>query len=604
MKTGFILKELRISGLTVENASVIFAKGVNIITGPSNVGKTYVFQCLNYMFGSSKPPKSIIQAKAYDFIYLEIIDYKDNTYTLLSDLKGGNFRLYNLSIDDIKESDEFEILDRKHNPASEKTVSAFLLKLNNLTGKKIRTNQKGKTRQISYRDIVKFSMVNETQITTEDSLIVSHYTKATEESNILKLIATGNDDSTVIESLSQNQIANRKGKLEILKEFIADNENELKEYKINPSLILFKINSVIQELSESHSNLQNQYNEIERKRKEILDVLYKKQSRKRVIEELYKRSDLLKLHYYNDVARLKSTIETSLLLNEENHSTNGNCPLCNGEIKEECSIADISKIIDSCSKEAQKIESLIQELFETEKILKVEFNDISLLVSNLEKDTNNYSKKLDKGIGLEMGLIIEQINKQNENKGIILGALLKFEQQEKFKKEKEKLENSLPNSNSQVSFELISTASLTQLSKSIKSVLKGYNYPNLLEVSYSEVQNDFIISGENRNLSGKGYRAIIYSAFIVALQELIFQKEYSIGVPIIDSPLVTYRKPENENETTITDDLAMDFYRYIASNSKLNQIIIIENEEPPIDIIDKVNHIKFSRMDGFIPQKY
>lgn len=603
METGFIIKELRLIGESVEKASIVFEKGVNIITGPSNVGKSYIFQCFNYMFGSSKPPKSIKEARAYESIYLEIIDSKNFTYTLLSDLKGGNFKLYNSSIDDIKNTDEFAILGRKHNPDSEQTVSAFLLKLNNLTGKKIRTNQKGKTRQISYRDIVKFSMVNESKITTEDSLIVSHYTKATEESNVLKLIATGNDDSTIIESLSQNQIANRKGKLEILKEFINDNTTELKTYKVEPSLLLVETNSIIEKLTEKHSSLQNQFNEIESKRLENLDILYKRQSRKRVIEELYKRTELLKLHYFSDVARLKSTIETSVLLNEENHSTNGNCPLCNGEIKEECSINDINKIIDSCSKEIQKIESLIQELLESEKTLKKEFNDISLVVSNLEKNIDKYTLEIEKGVGLEMGLIIEQINKQNEKKSILLGALYKFEQLEKFKKEKEKLENSLPNSSSKESFEHISTASLTPLSNAIKSVLKGYNYPNLTEVSYSEEQNDFVISGDDRNLSGKGYRAIIYSAFIIALQELIFQKEYSIGVPIIDSPLVTYRKPENEDEITISDDLAMDFYRYIATNYELEQIIIIENEEPPVDIKEKINHIIFSRKKGFIPQK-
>ena len=222
---------------------------------------------------------------------------------------------------------------------------------------------------------------------------------------------------------------------------------------------------------------------------------------------------------------------------------------------------------------------------------------------NLEKNIQKSTLELDKGVGLEMGSIIEQINKQNEKKSHLLGALYKFEQLEKYKIEKEKLENSLPTSSSKETFESISTASLTPLSKSIDSVLKGYKYPNLTDVSYSEEQNDFVISGEDRNLSGKGYRAIIYSAFIVALQELISKKEYSIGVPIIDSPLVTYRKPDNEDEITITDDLAMDFYRYITTKSELNQIIVIENEEPPADIKEHINHIKFSRKDGFIPLK-
>ena len=46
----------------------------------------------------------------------------------------------------------------------------------------------------------------------------------------------------------------------------------------------------------------------------------------------------------------------------------------------------------------------------------------------------------------------------------------------------------------------------------------------------------------------------------------------------------------------------MDFYRYITNKKELEQIIIIENEEPPIDIKDKINHIKYSRKNGFIPQ--
>ncbi len=202
-----------------------------------------------------------------------------------------------------------------------------------------------------------------------------------------------------------------------------------------------------------------------------------------------------------------------------------------------------------------------------------------------------------------MGLIIEQINSKNEKKSIALRALYNLEQLEKYKKEKVRLENSTPASLSKESFEHITTASLTKLSKTIKSVLRGYKYPNLTSVSYSEEMNDFVISGENRNLSGKGYRAIIYSVFILGLQELIAKKDYSIDVPILDSPLVTYRKPENKGEITISDDLAMDFYRYVANQNKLEQIIIIENEVPPNDIIEKINHIKYTRENGFIPKE-
>ena len=56
-------------------------------------------------------------------------------------------------------------------------------------------------------------MVNEERIITEDSPIVSHYTKATEELNTLKFLVTGIDDSSVIEAISNNEVHNRKGKV-------------------------------------------------------------------------------------------------------------------------------------------------------------------------------------------------------------------------------------------------------------------------------------------------------------------------------------------------------------------------------------------------------
>jgi DNA repair ATPase RecN len=62
MKAGFIFKELRLVGESLNKASIVFEKGVNVITGPSNVGKSYIFQCLNYMFGASKPPKAILHS--------------------------------------------------------------------------------------------------------------------------------------------------------------------------------------------------------------------------------------------------------------------------------------------------------------------------------------------------------------------------------------------------------------------------------------------------------------------------------------------------------------------------------------------------------------
>jgi DNA repair ATPase RecN len=91
MKEGFFITELRLTANNLEPAKVSFQKGLNVISGPTNTGKSYIFQCINYMLGSSSKPKNIKEARAYTNIFLEICNYKNEYYTLESDLKGGNW---------------------------------------------------------------------------------------------------------------------------------------------------------------------------------------------------------------------------------------------------------------------------------------------------------------------------------------------------------------------------------------------------------------------------------------------------------------------------------------------------------------------------------
>lgn len=606
MKEGFFITELRLTANNLEPAKVSFQKGLNVISGPTNTGKSYIFQCINYMLGSSSKPKNIKEARAYTNIFLEICNYKNEYYTLESDLKGGNFKLFNTKIDNIKEDFDFKILNRKHDPLKENTVSAFLLSQSNIWGKRIRTNAKGKTRSISYRDIVRFLMVNEERIITEDSPIVSHYTKATEELNTLKFLVTGIDDSSVIEAISNNEVHNRKGKVELLNELILETK-ELLNGKDNLEQIegsIVKITDGIENLNLYYQNLNKQYSLLECEREGFNNELQTKRSRQKVLKELLNRSNLLREQYENDIRRLKATIEASVLLSG-NHTMDKSCPLCNNVLNEKCNEEEIGNIINSCNNEILKIEGLMKELIESVELMNNEIAQLTTEVKLKELKVQRLSQEINNGVGKQLEEILKSITSLNDKKSQLIGVRAIYAQYHNYKKQKETLESSLPKSNEGSTFDTVSAASTTDLTEKIKTVLEGCNYPNISGVSYSEERNDFVISGEDRSLSGKGYRAITYSAYIVGLQELVSSKDYSIGVPILDSPLVTYRKPKAGNEA-IPVDLAMDFYRYLSRNNEIRQFIIIENEEPPSDIIGSIKHITFSGIVGkdrygFIP---
>lgn len=94
MKTGFYIKRLIVAGDAGEESYVKFKKGLNVITGPSDTGKSYIYQCVNYMLGGSDAPKRIKESKQYTKIYLEISTYSNTLYTLERDFSGGDFKLF------------------------------------------------------------------------------------------------------------------------------------------------------------------------------------------------------------------------------------------------------------------------------------------------------------------------------------------------------------------------------------------------------------------------------------------------------------------------------------------------------------------------------
>jgi hypothetical protein len=600
MSAGFIIKELKLLSTSAQPATVTFEKGLNVITGPSNTGKTYIYQCINYMLGSSTRPKPIKHALDYESIVLKILSADGKLYTLQSDLKGGDFIVSSANAEPLK-------LARKHSKDSNDTISGFLLELNNLAEKKIRTNAKGKTRKISYRDIVKYLMVDEARIITDKSPILSgQYTSATEEKSTFKLILSGRDDSDIIENLSKDEIKYRKGKVEMLNELITTNSLELNQLEdsIEPQDRLIKVDLQIEQLKTDHDKLKDVFNKLDQERVMAAERLSQVNNKKIYNDEILIRSEILKQQYNTDSRRLNSTIEASYLL-MNNPSLEENCPVCETPLSEKDIEPELKQVIDSCGKEIVKIVSLIKEVIESETLLAEENTAFISEIAKQQEILKAITDQINLGVAIQMEEIFKQISELNGLKANLNKAIFLKDKIQSFENQKLKILSSLDKKGDENNFEDLLTSRVFDLSNVLNSILVASNYPDISGVTFSETSNDFVISGEDRELAGKGYRAITYASFLIALQELLFNKNYSIGPSILDSPLVTYRKPSAQDEG-ITVDLAMDFYRYLATNEKVPQVIILENEEPPSDISHLINHITFTQnltsgRYGFIP---
>lgn len=602
MNNGFLILKLVLTGDKIKPAILDFKSGLNVISGPTDTGKSFIFDCINYMLGGQSLERRPPESTNYDKVFLEIIS-NDINYTLERAINGGQFNLYETKFENINLTKP-KVLLTKLDKDNENNISTFFLNLCNLNKKEIRKNAKGVKVSLSFRDICHLTLIAETEIIKLDSPIFAKGGfQKTKELNVVKFLVTGQDDNAIIAEPDEKLIQYKKGKVELLEELILSfKEKSVENLENDDQLNL--IDKSIANLKNEQSDLLNKFSIYDINRKTLSKNIFNSQNLFEQIAETLSRSNLLKEHYISDKKRLNSTIEAGFLLSEGIDNLNS-CPYCNGDIKSTFSNSQISETIFSCEKENEKIDFLLSEVNESILQLNNEGEELNKKIENERYALREIEELINSNINESLNNIGEKINQLYNKRDELLKTKFTQESITKFIEFKDGITNTIQSKADNL-FKDLSNSNMFPINEKIYSILKECNYPELETISFSENNSDFVIGSKNRNLSGKGIRAITYATFVIALSEFLTTRNFKMGVPVLDSPLVTYKNPKSNGEG-ISEDLAMNFYRYCAKQENCPQIIILENEEPPNDILNKINHIVFTGNEnfgryGFIPR--
>lgn len=590
---GFFVKKLELIGTTVDTVSIKFEKGLNIIYGSSDTGKTFIFQCINFMLGGSGLPKPIPEAEKYEFCLLEIETYKNEKYILKRSLKGGDFNL----IDGFENSRELKASNQSNN----ETISSFLLNICNMSEKKIRKNAKGISQNLYFQNLKKFFAIDEVRIVTEESILTSgQYIEKTFDKNTLKYLISNVDDGSVIQTLEDESVEYRKGKIELYNELISQLTNDLQdtEYeKIDEQID--RLDYTIENYKETYLSSKAELNSFDLEKDILVKEIFSQESILISNLELLKRSELLKKQYSSDITRLKATLEVGQHLES---AKNSSCPICDSDIVE---VINIPGLTIATNAEIAKIELLLQELEASQAIYKIEVKGIE---HKLFADKKHLEEVIIK-IQSELKDYIDDISVN------IKTFSDKKHELSRIKTLKEKLEDyaikrdviNIPDkktNNSDSSYEDLTAALMAPIVEEIESILHEINFDNPInpKIAFSETLLDFVVATKNRKDYGKGYRAILYASFVIALLQFFRNKPFQIGLVLIDSPLNPYKPDEKKDDGVVPNNLADNFYRYLYNNVKNEQVILIENTPLPDDLKVNVNHYEFTRESGFLPK--
>lgn len=609
---GFHLTRLALTGADVAEAEVRFSDGLNVISGPSDTGKTFILQCIDYMLGARDAPEDIPEAAGYDTVTLQIRALADDaTYTLFRGLRGGAFRL--------QRPDESEIVLREQHAADrEDTLSHFLLQLTGLSGKRIlRKKSTGETRTLSIRDLAHLIVISEEDIIRAQSPVLSgQYPTQTAEKSVFRLLLSGVDDSTIVAG-EESRVSRARvdAKEEVLQQLAGHARAQLAAMGVVEEATslreqLGRLETAYGDAEARLTSVGASVGELETQRRDAWTRLRQIDSRLEVLRALSERFALLRTQYSSDLQRLEAIAEAGLTLDQLGVER---CPVCGAlpEHHDESHRSDRaspSSIVDASTSEAARIRSLMTDLDATRREVAEESQRLSAEKATLEGTVSDLASTLAANLRPQARELTETMRATRDTRDRVRQALDLYAQLEQVEAISEGLDVDTPSGSNLPSAD-ISARDAEAFAQEAEQRLRAWDFPGLDRVTFSEVDWDIVISGRRRTSHGKGVRAVTHAAFTTALFAYCDRHQLPHpGFVVMDSPLVVYREPD-ATDPTMPVDVKRAFFRDLATTFSTRQVIVLENEEPPEDLaeIAQITRIRFTGTTtgraGFIPRR-
>ena len=600
MMSSFWISRIRAVGKNVPAAEVSFSQYLNVISGASDTGKSYILQCINYMLGAENPPKSVEEDAGYDTLLMELVTSTKKTYVLQRSLKqGGDFLLYEQGLDKDLVKKSGKHLAWKHNPKKTDTVSAFLLGLCDLQGTTIRTKATA-SRHLSFRDICRFVIISEEEIISEESPVYPsrQFIKRTENKSVFDFMVSGENASSMIVAPDiQVQKAGWRAKVELFDELISDIELEAPDSLDSLDERLERLDGRISELTAIMASNSSEIADAQSKRIGAWEARHKAASRLLVANDLVRRFSTLGDHYRSDIDRLRFLAEGDHYISQLGGVIH--CPICGSlldshDAAHQFNDEDGDETIQSAAlAEIAKLKLLLTDLDSTVNELQVELSQLEQDITELDGTIEVTDNRLATQLAPRVQVTKDELDQLLEARKEVIAGMTARSRLAQLVQQRQDLgpEPKRAKTTTNVPATVSETAGRRAFCNRLQTLLKRWRYARNGIVEFNE-EMDLVVAGRPRRSHGKGIRAILQSAFTMTL--MLHGKARHPGFVVLDSPLTSFR-PNDRYE--IDQDVQQGFFEYL-SGLREGQIIVLENKDPPKSLQAKMHYEHFAGKDG------
>jgi hypothetical protein len=565
---SFFFYFISATGSNVIKSSLDFVQGLNIVCGPSNTGKSYIYHCIDYLFGSSVVPFD--ESTGYDTIRMEVITGNGHSLSLERQLGKNTVQVI---------SDVPGIDSEKYSTSSGKQkLSALWLALIGISEEhKIVKNQHFHSQTLTWRTLLHSFLIDEERIPQKEPILLqTQYAARPASLSALLYLMTGKDYG---EFAAQDTPEIKKARKKAKSDYITEKLGELTEQhgKIADSMaslegvdIEAEMRSVIDRITQTENDI---IIATKRSRK-LLEQVYDISARLEEGDFLYDRYKALESQYLSDIKRLEFISDGEE--NFVNSSTPTRCPVCDSELteQEDIHLHDSNVALSTITAKLNDLREVIVELSQDKVILGKRLDELktendnllSVIRNKLEPQAAELNTKLkDYRIVVQMKHEMSVIKILSEGMNADLGVIefddeseLKFKPKEYFTRD------------------FIDT-----MSSYLAEMLESCKFEKFLTARFSIDSFDVVTNGRRKDIEGSGFRAFLNTVLAFSFMRYLTKHgKYAPGLLVIDSPILSLMEKESEKAT---DSMKSSLFQYLIDNQQFGQVIILENEIPSID---------------------
>lgn len=575
----FYIQQLSVTGSKVRPTILTFQRGANIIYGDSDSGKSYVAECLDFIFGAKT--MRLKYSSGYNCVNVIIKTSQGEIYL------SRRFDVQKEAVT-IKSTDK-RFIGLECTGVGRDVLDSFWLRLIGINeNQTVITNGYYAHEMLTWNNIKKFLLLKEDRISSTKPVISGDYKSL----SALLFLLTGDDFANLAPlETDKDRIKREKGAKEQLKKEM----NRIYEKRI--ALLKTLTSDEVQEIRQDWEGLLNRFTLEEQQLQSAISeskkVHKKLDSAQRILSSYMLQAEnhnLLRGLYDAQVKRLAFAMEGQLL--SYAHGDKHICPFCGTET-EESSIN--ASALAATRAEFEDAEISIHHFQAANEELNARIEKQQNYVNNLQRKCDSIDAKISDTyapsvaeLKRQMGRYFDYIRMQHEVD--LLGAdyeMLQTEFDSLDQKQAYKIEKFKPKDEYPDSFR-------KDMGKLMEAMLNACGVVKNEKVRFEMQTMDISVKWQDKDTYGEGYRAYLNTTVAFCLfRHLCDCGKYAPGLLILDSPIQAMKEPEGSQWNA-------QLFNYMIENSGCGQLFIIENKLPESFTAEKATTYSLSE-SGFLP---